>query len=115
MTDHELVLAILSDKQSKEGQMASSILYRRYRAKFRRFIRSKRMPISRSMEETDVVLIALNKMLSKLEQYSFEFAFSTWAFNIAQNTLIDQHRQRVSEKKCFPNRWQGWLSITYLA
>ncbi len=41
----------------------------------------------------DLRVITFTKCFTKLDLYKHEYAFSTWLYNIAQNTLIDFYRK----------------------
>ncbi len=50
-------------------------------------------PVLRKEDVEDLRVITFTKCFTKLYQYNSEYAFSTWLYNIAQNTLIDFYRR----------------------
>lgn len=46
------------------------------------------------LDAEDLTLEAFSKAFEKLEQYAFDYAFSTWLFRIAKNNAIDYLRKK---------------------
>jgi RNA polymerase sigma-70 factor (ECF subfamily) len=65
----------------------------------------------------DLTMEAFNKAFSKLEQYTSDFAFSTWLFQIARNNCIDYLRRSKKEgsNKANPSETEEGLAAHELA
>ncbi len=50
-------------------------------------------PVLSKEDVEDLRVITFTKCFTKLYQYKEQYAFSTWLYNIAQNTLIDFYRR----------------------
>lgn len=50
------------------------------------------------LDSEDLTLEAFSKAFEKLQQYTPEFAFSTWLFRIAKNNCIDHLRRKKKEE-----------------
>lgn len=51
-----------------------------------------------AMDAEDMTLEAFSKAFEKLNQYTSEYAFSTWLFRIAKNNCIDYLRRKRKEE-----------------
>ncbi len=60
----------------------------------------------------DLTMEAFNKAFSKLDQYTPEFAFSTWLYRIAKNNCIDYLRRNKKDNDTLVNQQEAGLGIT---
>jgi RNA polymerase sigma-70 factor (ECF subfamily) len=60
----------------------------------------------------DLTMEAFNKAFSKLDQYTPDFAFSTWLYRIAKNNCIDHLRRNKKDNDTMVNRQEAGLGIT---
>jgi RNA polymerase sigma-70 factor (ECF subfamily) len=61
----------------------------------------------------DLAMEAFNKAFSKLEQYTPDFAFSTWLYRIAKNNCIDHlRRNKKDTDSIVVNQYEAELGIT---
>ncbi|MFN8294668.1 MAG: sigma-70 family RNA polymerase sigma factor [Chitinophagales bacterium] len=88
--DNDLLLA------AKNGdQKAYTALMEKYRKSVYHLI----LKIVKSPEDAeDLMIEAFSKAFDRLEQYSPDFAFSTWLYKITSNTCIDFLRKKSIEK-----------------
>lgn len=84
--DYNLVLAALSGKQS-----AYTSIMVRYREPIYYLVLKM---VRNEGDAEDLAIEAFEKAFKKLEQYSPEYAFSTWLFRIATNHCIDHIRKK---------------------
>lgn len=61
-------------------------LYRRHAESIYRFVRYR---TNSNEDAEDITADIFIKAMAKIQQYNSEFAFSTWLFSIARNTVID--------------------------
>jgi len=59
----------------------------------------------------DLTMEAFNKAFSKLEQYTPEFAFSTWLYRIAKNNCIDHLRRNKKDSDTMVNQQEAGVGI----
>jgi RNA polymerase sigma-70 factor (ECF subfamily) len=59
----------------------------------------------------DLTMEAFNKAFSKLDQYTEDFAFSTWLYRIAKNNCIDHLRRNKKENENMVNQQQAGFGI----
>jgi len=55
----------------------------------------------------DLTMEAFNKAFSKLEQYTSDFAFSTWLYRIAKNNCIDHLRRNKKDNDNMVNEHEA--------
>jgi RNA polymerase sigma-70 factor (ECF subfamily) len=60
----------------------------------------------------DLTMEAFNKAFSKLEQYTPDFAFSTWLYRIAKNNCIDYLRRNKKDNDTMVNQQDAGVGIT---
>ena len=60
----------------------------------------------------DLTMEAFNKAFSKLEQYTPDFAFSTWLYRIAKNNCIDHLRRNKKDNDSMVNQQDAGVGIT---
>jgi RNA polymerase sigma-70 factor (ECF subfamily) len=60
----------------------------------------------------DLTMEAFNKAFSKLEQYTPDFAFSTWLYRIAKNNCIDYLRRNKKDNDSMVNQQDAGVGIT---
>jgi len=60
----------------------------------------------------DLTMEAFNKAFSKLDQYTPDFAFSTWLYRIAKNNCIDHLRRNKKDNDSMVNQQEAGLGIT---
>ena len=60
----------------------------------------------------DLAMEAFNKAFSKLEQYTPDFAFSTWLYRIAKNNCIDHLRKNKKDNDSKVNHYEAEVGIT---
>ena len=60
----------------------------------------------------DLTMEAFNKAFSKLEQYTPDFAFSTWLYRIAKNNCIDYLRRNKKDNDTMVNHQEAGVGIT---
>ncbi len=60
----------------------------------------------------DLTMEAFNKAFSKLDQYTSEFAFSTWLYRIANNNCIDYLRRSKKDNDSMVNEHDAEHGIT---
>lgn len=60
----------------------------------------------------DLTMEAFNKAFSKLDQYTSEFAFSTWLYRIAKNNCIDYLRRNKKDSDTMVNQQDAGVGIT---
>lgn len=87
--DQKLVKQIL-----KGNNKAYAKLFTRYKDAI--YFMTLKMVINKNDAE-DLTYETFDKALRNIEQYSFEYAFSTWLFRIANNTCIDFLRKRKNQ------------------
>lgn len=66
-------------------------LYRRYSTSVYRFVRYR---TNSNEDAEDITADIFLKAMAKIEQYDVKYAFSTWLFTIARNTIIDFWRTK---------------------
>lgn len=86
--DEELVRRAVEDGD----QTAYTILHERYRPGLEIFVRD--MLVSYPEDPADIAQVALLKAFSSLSMYNSSYKFSTWLYNIAKNTVIDELRKQ---------------------
>ena len=59
----------------------------------------------------DLTMEAFNKAFSKLDQYTPEFAFSTWLYRIAKNNCIDYIRRNKKDNDNMVNQLEAGSGI----
>lgn len=59
----------------------------------------------------DLTMEAFNKAFSKLEQYTPDFAFSTWLYRIAKNNCIDHLRRNKKDNDTMVNQQEAGIGI----
>ena len=59
----------------------------------------------------DLTMEAFNKAFSKLDQYTSEFAFSTWLYRIAKNNCIDYLRRNKKDSDTMVNQQDAGVGI----
>jgi RNA polymerase sigma factor (sigma-70 family) len=59
----------------------------------------------------DLTMEAFNKAFSKLEQYTPDFAFSTWLYRIAKNNCIDYLRRNKKDNDTMVNHQEAGVGI----
>ena len=62
---------------------------------------------SQSSDAEDLTMEAFNKAFSKLDQYTPDFAFSTWLYRIAKNNCIDYLRRNKKENENILNQQEA--------
>lgn len=60
----------------------------------------------------DLTMEAFNKAFSKLDQYTSDFAFSTWLYRIAKNNCIDYLRRNKKDSDTMVNQQDAGVGIT---
>jgi RNA polymerase sigma factor (sigma-70 family) len=60
----------------------------------------------------DLTMEAFNKAFSKLDQYTPDFAFSTWLYRIAKNNCIDHLRRNKKDNDSMVNQQEAVVGIT---
>jgi len=60
----------------------------------------------------DLTMEAFNKAFSKLDQYTPDFAFSTWLYRIAKNNCIDHLRRNKKDIDMKVNQQEAGVGIT---
>ena len=60
----------------------------------------------------DLTMEAFNKAFTKLDQYTSEYAFSTWLFRIAKNNCIDYLRRNKKDNDAKVNQHEAECGIT---
>ncbi|HNW53747.1 MAG TPA: RNA polymerase sigma factor [Bacteroidales bacterium] len=60
-----------------------------------------------SSDAEDLTMEAFNKAFSKLDQYTPDFAFSTWLYRIAKNNCIDYLRRNKKENENILNQQEA--------
>lgn len=60
----------------------------------------------------DLTMEAFNKAFSKLDQYTTDFAFSTWLYRIAKNNCIDYLRRMKKDNDAMVNQQDAGVGIT---
>ena len=59
----------------------------------------------------DLAMEAFNKAFSKLDQYTTDFAFSTWLYRIAKNNCIDHIRKNKKDIDTMVNHQEAGFGI----
>jgi len=59
----------------------------------------------------DLTMEAFNKAFSKLDQYTSDFAFSTWLYRIAKNNCIDYLRRNKKDNDTMVNQQDAGVGI----
>ncbi len=59
----------------------------------------------------DLTMEAFNKAFSKLDQYTSDFAFSTWLYRIAKNNCIDHLRRNKKDNDTMVNQQEAGIGI----
>jgi len=59
----------------------------------------------------DLTMEAFNKAFSKLDQYTSDFAFSTWLYRIAKNNCIDHLRKNRKDNESKANPHEAEIGI----
>lgn len=59
----------------------------------------------------DLTMEAFNKAFSKLDQYTSDFAFSTWLYRIAKNNCIDYLRRSKKDNDSKVNHYEAEVGI----
>lgn len=62
-------------------------------------------------DSEDLTMEAFNKAFSKLDQYTPEFAFSTWLYRIAKNNCIDHLRKTRNDTNSMVNQHEAEVGI----
>lgn len=94
--ERALVETILTATNEREKGKAVQILYKQYFQTLK-FMFIKRAGNTANVQDAeDLSLKTLEKVIMRLEQYDKKFAFSTWVYKIAQNTMIDEKRMSKS-------------------
>ena len=94
MRDYQLVLAAIN----KGDQRAYATLMNNYRDSLYFML----LKMTNNTDDADDLTIeAFGQAFKKLEQYSPDYAFSTWLFKIASNNCIDFMRKK--KKHTFSN------------
>jgi RNA polymerase sigma-70 factor (ECF subfamily) len=110
--DKLLVSIILDDKSTARAkQVAYSTIYSNYEKRLFFFFKSK---IRSEGRIQDLVLVTLEKVFEKMSQYKNEFAFSTWVYTIANNTLIDDVRKSKLNTICIDEESEEFGPIVFL-
>jgi len=60
----------------------------------------------------DLTMEAFNKAFSKLDQYTPDFAFSTWLYRIAKNNCIDYLRRNKKDNDTMVNQQEAGVGLT---
>lgn len=91
-TQDKNYLDILRDENasSRAKEFAFNKLYSTHEKNVGHFFK---MRVSDSDTAEDLKMIAFEKVYENLDKYDEKFAFSTWLYNIAKNTLIDHMRK----------------------
>lgn len=85
--------ASLAKKAARDPEQFR-VLYHRYAENIYRFVRYR---VNSEHDAQDIVSDVFYKALKRIHQYSPEYAFSTWIYTIARNTIIDYWRtQKVT-------------------
>lgn len=91
-----LVKTILASTDAREKGKAVQVLYKQYFQTLK-FMFIKRAGNTANVQDAeDLTLKTLEKVIMRLELYDEKFAFSTWVYRIAQNTMIDEKRMSKS-------------------
>lgn len=64
-----------------------------------------------SSDAEDLAMEAFNKAFSKLDQYTPDFAFSTWLYRIAKNNCIDYLRRNKKENENILNQQDAGIGM----
>ena len=64
-----------------------------------------------SSDAEDLTMEAFNKAFSKLDQYTPDFAFSTWLYRIAKNNCIDYLRRNKKENENILNQQDAGIGM----
>ena len=64
-----------------------------------------------SRDAEDLAMEAFNKAFSKLDQYTPDFAFSTWLYRIAKNNCIDYLRRNKKENENILNQQDAGIGM----
>ena len=64
------------------------------------------------VDAEDLTMEAFNKAFAKLEQYTSDFAFSTWLYRIAKNNCIDHLRRNKKESDAMVDEHLAEVGIT---
>lgn len=67
---------------------------------------------SQAGDAEDLTMEAFNKAFSKLDQYTPDFAFSTWLYRIAKNNCIDHLRRNKKDNDTMVNQQEAGVGIT---
>jgi RNA polymerase sigma factor (sigma-70 family) len=59
----------------------------------------------------DLTMEAFNKAFSKLDQYTSDFAFSTWLYRIAKNNCIDYLRRNKKDNDSKVNQYEAEVGM----
>ncbi len=59
----------------------------------------------------DLTMVAFNKAFSKLGQYTPDFAFSTWLYQIAKNNCIDYLRRNKKDNDSKVNQYEAEVGM----
>ena len=95
--DYELVLRATKDKD----QQAFSDLMDKYKDPIYYMLLKM---VNNNDDAEDLTLEAFGKAFNRLNQYTPNFAFSTWLFNIATNNCIDFLRKKKKNVMSIDNR-----------
>jgi RNA polymerase sigma-70 factor, ECF subfamily len=87
-----ILVSILKDKNStsRERENAFNTLYSRNQKNLSHFFK---MRVNNEDVAEDLKMISFEKAYSSLHTFDCKFAFSTWLYTIARNTLIDHYRK----------------------
>ena len=90
----------LLEEAKKGEQKAFTALMEKYRKSVYHLI----LKIVKSPEDAeDLMIETFAKAFDKIDQYSSDFAFSTWLYRIASNTCIDFLRRKSIDKVSLDN------------
>lgn len=96
---HTVDLQLLEEAKKGE-QKAFTALMEKYRKSVYHLI----LKIVKSPEDAeDLMIETFAKAFDKIDQYSSDFAFSTWLYRIASNTCIDFLRRKSIDKVSLDN------------
>jgi RNA polymerase sigma-70 factor (ECF subfamily) len=88
--DERIVDIIKNSSSEREKQKAFNELYSIYNKTIQTFINLK---INDEEATEDLKMITFEKVYSNINSYNKKYAFSTWIYTIAKNTVIDHVRK----------------------